>query len=589
MQGYKYDQPLKENEIRLLEIGRHPKDSKLQGRIRICNLFEESPRYEALSYVWGPSGPEVEKFPIGRQEPVFYVFQNLDTALRRILSLTDQGEYRTLWIDQICINQEDKIEKKGQLRLMGEIYKRAHDVLVWLGDPPPGLLNVTGYLEQIPGIVKKIERTVIRFGPNFIPSVSLGFPVNDDPVWAIIVDILTKQWYSRVWTLQEAVLGKRLVIYYGCNILDWELIFRLYLAYGAAPRMPLRSLYDEKTMAYQSIQWIRMYRRMREKSKPIHFGHLLWSCGFKDCTNDVDRIYGILGMVEKDIMDSIPDDDEKYKKDPRPVFLEAFKVAIKNDRQLHFLGIPFERGTKLGLPSWCPDLKRPKECMPFNGNFWAGIRSSTEESSVLAITDSDFLSIKGVEVDRVLKIAKAQYHLPKDMDKREKLRTEFQKETLRMAQEVYGTAEPEEYCRTLILDQQRELDGRGWSTDEMRAGYRGFCAERPSRAHLNATEKSFSALYTCAAAQACRGRSFITTTKGRIGLAPTDCKKGDVICVFLGAAVPHVLRPNAAGAWETSTFSFVGDCYLHGIMNSEVLDMLKRKNTKLKLRDIIIT
>ena len=267
MQRYKYDQPLKENEIRLLEIGRHPKDSKLQGRIRICNLIQEKPRYEALSYLWGPSGPEVEKFPIGRQEPVFYVFQNLYTALHRILSLTDEGEYRTLWIDQICINQDDKVEQKAQLLLMGEIYKCAHDVLVWLGDPPPGLLNVAGYLDQIPGIVKKIERTVIRFGPNFLPSVSLGLPVNDDPVWAIIVDILTKEWYYRVWTLQEAVLAKRLVIYYGCNILDWELIFRLYLAYGAAPRMPLRSLYDEKTIAYESIQWIRMLSQNARKIK----------------------------------------------------------------------------------------------------------------------------------------------------------------------------------------------------------------------------------------------------------------------------------------------------------------------------------
>ena len=326
---------------------------------------------------------------------------------------------------------------------------------------------------------------------------------------------------------------------------------------------------------------------MREKSKPIDFGHFLWSCGFKNCAYDVDRIYGILGMVEKDIADKIPV-DEKYKKDPRPVFLEAFKVAIKNDRQLHFLSIPFERGTKLGLPSWCPDLKRPKECTQFSGGFLAGIRSSTEESLVLAITNSDFLSIKGVEVDKVLKIAKAQYRLPKDMDKRKKFRTEFQKETLRMAQEVYGTSEPEEYCRTLILDTQRELDGRKWSTEEMRAGYRGFCAERPLQAPLNPTEKSFTALYTCAAASACRGRSFITTTKGRIGLASTDCKEGDVVYIFLGSGMPYVLRPDVAEA-ETSTFSFVGDCYLHGIMNSEVLDMLEREDTELELRDVIIT
>lgn len=588
MQRYKYNQPLKENEIRLLEIARHPEDNKLQGRIRICNLVEEKPRYEALSYLWGPSGPEVPKFPIGRQEPVFDVFQNLYTALHRILSRTDEGEYRTLWIDQICINQEDTIEQKAQLLLMGEIYKRAHDVLVWLGDPPPGVLNVAGYLDQIPSIVKKIKRNVARIGPNFLPSVSAGLPINDDSVWAIIIDILHKEWYSRVWTLQEAVLGKRLVVYYGSNILDWEFIYGLYLVYGAAPHMPLRSLHDEKEMVYKSIQWIQTYRRAREKSKPIDFSHLLWTCGFKDCKYDVDKIYGMLGMVEKDIKDRIPV-DEKYKKDPRPVFLEAFKAAIKNDRQLHLLSLPFERDTRLGLPSWCPDLKRPNECVQLSGSFLAGIRSSTEKSSILAITDSDFLSIQGVEVDKVLKIAKAQYRHLKEMDKRKKLMTEFHEETLRMAQEVYGTPEPEEYCRTLIANTPRSLDGRKWSTEEMRAGYQALFAEGPLQAHLNAMEKSLSGLYVSCAIQACGGRRFITTTKGRVGLAPADCKEGDVICVFLGSGVPYVLRPNVVGAGESSTFSFVGDCYLHGIMNSEVLDMLERKDTKLELREFIIT
>jgi hypothetical protein len=44
--------------------------------------------------------------------------------------------------------------------------------------------------------------------------------------------------------------------YYGSNILDWEFMYKLYLVYGVAPYMPLRSLHDQKEMAYNSIQWI---------------------------------------------------------------------------------------------------------------------------------------------------------------------------------------------------------------------------------------------------------------------------------------------------------------------------------------------
>ena len=587
MQRYKYDQPLKGNEIRLLEIGRHPKDSRLQGRIRICNLVEEKPRYEALSYVWGPSGPEVEKVPIGRQEPIFYVFQNLYTALHRISSLTDEGEYRTLWIDQICINQEDKIEQKAQLLLMGEIYKRAHDVLVWLGDPLPGVPNVAGYLDQIPGMVKKIEHYLVKIGGNFRPSVAAGFPGNDDPVWAIILDIFKKEWYNRVWILQEAVLGKRLVVYYGYNILDWEYIYTLYLLIKAAPITPLGNVHRDTESGYHQIQSIQTYRRSRENSEPIDFSHLLWTCGFKDCTYDVDKIYGILGLVEEDIRDKIV--DQKSKNDTCLVFLEAFKVAIENDRQLHLLSLPFERGTNIGLPSWCPNLKRPNRCEELSdGHFLAGIRSSTEKSSILAITSSDALRIKGVEVDKVLKVAKAQWcRWPKDDDERERMTTEYHKETLLMAQKVYGRPEPEEYCRTLIANTTRLYRARQWSTEEMQEGYQAFFTANRLRTPLNRTEKRLASLYINALHV--RGRRFITTTHGRIGLAPPDCKEGDLIYVFLGATVPHVLRPDVAGASETSTFSFVGDCYLHGIMNSEVLDMLERRDTGLELQNVSIT
>ncbi|PMD12679.1 hypothetical protein NA56DRAFT_712849 [Hyaloscypha hepaticicola] len=95
--------------------------------------------------------------------------------------------HETSVIDRVCINQEDPVEWKEQVLLMGEICKCAYDVLVSLGDPPPGLLNAAGYPNQIPGVVKKIERNVVRIGPNFLSSMSAGLPINDNPVWAIMI------------------------------------------------------------------------------------------------------------------------------------------------------------------------------------------------------------------------------------------------------------------------------------------------------------------------------------------------------------------------------------------------------------------
>ncbi|KAK4125812.1 heterokaryon incompatibility, partial [Parathielavia appendiculata] len=57
------------------------------------------------------------------------VTDNLHRLLRH-LRLRDES--RRLWIDQICINQKDEVEKGAQIRLMTEIYAGASPVVIWL-------------------------------------------------------------------------------------------------------------------------------------------------------------------------------------------------------------------------------------------------------------------------------------------------------------------------------------------------------------------------------------------------------------------------------------------------------------------------
>jgi Heterokaryon incompatibility protein (HET) len=59
------------------------------------------------------------------------VTQNLYVALSY---LQDQDIPRIIWVDAVCINQSDDVEKSLQLRLMAEIYAKASRVIVWLGE-----------------------------------------------------------------------------------------------------------------------------------------------------------------------------------------------------------------------------------------------------------------------------------------------------------------------------------------------------------------------------------------------------------------------------------------------------------------------
>lgn len=261
-------------------------------------------------------------------------------------------------------------------------------------------------VEQLPSVIETIQRNIARIGPNFLPNVTAGLPLNDDPVWEIIVDILHTDWHYRVWTLQEAVLAKELIVYYGANILDWDLVVKLYGVYGSAPLMPLRDIHDQNELNYSSIASIQLYHQQWKKLEPgkrIDWAHLLWTCGYRKCSVPLDRIYGLLEMAGASVKNSIK---PSYRVDERQVFLAAFELAIDSDHQLHLLSLPFERGGSANLPTSCPNLKRPyKDCFMLN-SYLAGIRKRDEKSSkVFRDPDSAHLTIQGLEMDKIGQIA----------------------------------------------------------------------------------------------------------------------------------------------------------------------------------------
>ncbi len=125
-------QPLAIDNIRLLRI--LPRRDE-QPTIA-CHVFdvplvgsETTYLYEALSYVWGS---EEKPRSISIDGCDFAVGENLYAAL---CSLQHAHLERIIWIDAVCINQDNLVEKGQQVQRMNEIYARARGVIVWLGEP----------------------------------------------------------------------------------------------------------------------------------------------------------------------------------------------------------------------------------------------------------------------------------------------------------------------------------------------------------------------------------------------------------------------------------------------------------------------
>jgi hypothetical protein len=132
---YQYTSPLTEpDSIRLLRLLPLGENNVEDAEIK-CEIFNYSLRdkrkkthlYEALSYTWGDSGKALN-ICLGNQ--TLAITENLHAAL---IHLRDRSIERILWIDAICINQDDPEESGRQVQFMAKIYNQAQRVIVWLG------------------------------------------------------------------------------------------------------------------------------------------------------------------------------------------------------------------------------------------------------------------------------------------------------------------------------------------------------------------------------------------------------------------------------------------------------------------------
>jgi len=249
--------------IRVLDISPTKNRAEpLSGTLRVVDLAN-SPRFTALSYVWGDGAPSPTSSAIAPTSSMYTLFCNegLQTLLTRncweaLVSLRHiSGKKRglTVWVDAICINQQDDMEKMMQLPLMEEIYTFAETTWIWLGsgsDDTSCILscfrrfNLASGLPSVPGYpwlrgAKRLPvwNEVRRFlRDNILWTYFWQFKVDS---WAksylstpgfktqlaervdILASLLGGSWMERAWTFQEILLASNPVIVCGQDAVDW--------------------------------------------------------------------------------------------------------------------------------------------------------------------------------------------------------------------------------------------------------------------------------------------------------------------------------------------------------------------------------
>jgi len=189
-------------EIRLLILHAGFREEPIQ-----CTLFHVAVAdadYQALSYEWGQPNDNADKRVIINGLPHARPMQrNLERAL---LEIRKESRDSLLWIDALCINQEDLREKGQQVAMMGDIFRNASSVIVWLG---PAGDNSDLAMEMMAG------RT-------WATSESAELKRDCRPEMEALVTLASRSYWRRVWVIQEFHLAQRYEVRCGSHLVCQE-------------------------------------------------------------------------------------------------------------------------------------------------------------------------------------------------------------------------------------------------------------------------------------------------------------------------------------------------------------------------------
>ncbi|KAK1639695.1 heterokaryon incompatibility protein-domain-containing protein [Colletotrichum phormii] len=208
------------SEIRLLE---HVSFSG-QPSLRLSSVsLDEKPAYTALSYVWGDASITE---PILLNGQGFHATKNLFNALQHLQdhwidtfpSRHPQG-FR-VWVDALCINQQDVAERNQQVQLMRRIYSSAELVFSWLGEDDE---EIGAAFETINLVAHEMDK--VDWPQLIVADIGPETDWHSNQSWKSVWTLFNLPYWFRVWVVQEIVLAEKLILLSGTSSVDWIALF----------------------------------------------------------------------------------------------------------------------------------------------------------------------------------------------------------------------------------------------------------------------------------------------------------------------------------------------------------------------------
>jgi len=620
--------------------------------------------------------------------------------------ISAEGPEGWAWIDQICINQEDLNERCSQVGIMHDVYSKSQFTLIWLGREDQWTRSAIFALCKLSYagetfLASDIEPYVKADEEIYYTA---GIPYISEQEWLSLAALFQRQYFRRLWVVQENILSNQIIAYCGSVEILWkdmcavaELLHIKQLKAG----LTVSSIYVPLNEATRGIEqpivqlanWKQRWQSPGHETNPrrVCQENLIVDTWTFRATDPRDKIYGTYGLLN--LASSKPLDwAVDYSKSVEQVFAEAVKRVFSEAGELRMLSSVVDHSMRKipTLPSWVPDYS-----LPFTNMIAACFNAAGKlriPSPIWTSESWETLKVRGVQIDTISRFGSTtsgaldprQFFdpswlemallIPSSYHHTSQCRTEVLWRTLCANQATDGSipapAQYSEDFRDMIsqmivraawleehealqhpelqlspslkdaVDKLRKLwsepplseesieniefaysdPTQNFSSPEFQVlGYtllklhvlsmtESHQGNTPTLKYLLETEARMKqedpknggkhadpwiklvemTHYSSEFVSAFRGRvgrKRLFVTEGRyLGLGPASMREGDGVWVLPGAGAAFILRKVDVTDDEDVRCNFIGEAYVHGIMNGEAVD-----GKDVQMRDISLT
>jgi hypothetical protein len=585
--GYSY-RPLNRDrkEIRLLTLEPGYRGTTIRCTLKHAFLDEcPIPHYETISYTCGD--PALRSRIMLHDIPTD-VPTSSEVVLRRMRRPTAR---RVLWIDSICIDQENTAERGHQVGMMYEIYANTSRNLVWLGhdieSTQQAIVSISAVLIEMAKECNGLGNlgTILRDGDAIGHFAKTSLCLNERVI-ASLVRFYDSPWFSRLWIVQEVSLAAKSVCYRGKHSIPMLDVLRMARLISKKIMSPL---WHYPLRVYKCLKYASYICDLADREHGVYwqfqqettFLSLLVGMRELETVDPRDHIFALLGLWRQ--LSRSTDQstwlEPDYSLRVCEVFKNATRYAITESGHLGALRSVFESDHDFGKwPSWVPrwdhepDFGTTTDPSPFRFSF--NSHNDVEMNMIEFVDHAASLCIHGLVLDVVAgvlpasnfkmtarrlrkRLAEIEAHIEALSCSKSWIRAPIGNVEAKVASTLCAGGE----LWNLAIDDEEALEGY--------RAYKQHLTDYETFPSVNdtATDQEILAERFGNNSAAAVNRAVFNTKDGYVGLGPQAAEPGDLLVILYGSEYPAVLRPHE----DENCFFFVGLAYVYGIMDDEAV------------------